>query len=60
MAKKMQNKKLNKEDHKKISDDVKNAKIGIGVSGTALAGAVVFIKKYGKQIYNISKNILKK
>jgi len=59
MEKKTQNKKLNKKDHKKISDGVKNAKIGIGCV-ELLITTKVFIKKYGGQFLNISKKVISK
>lgn len=57
MEKKIQNKKLNKDDHKKINKRAKYTKKGLA----ALAVATPFIiKKYSGQILNVSKKIILK
>lgn len=57
MEKKIQNKKLNKSDHKKINKCAKYTKKGLA----ALVVVTPFlIKKYGGQILNVSKNIILK
>ncbi len=47
--KRFQTQKLNKKDHKKIDDAVKNAKIGIGAGGVLLV-AVEAVTKLGPKV----------
>lgn len=50
-------KKLNKNDHSKINNNVKRAKVGLGIVGAA--GSVgIFLKRYGKDILNTAKNVI--
>ena len=52
-----QNKKPNKEDHKKVNQAAKNVKKGAGVLGVALfAGKMV--KDHGKDVINFAKNTI--
>lgn len=50
-------KKLNKNDHSKINNDVKRAKVGLGIVGAA-STVGLFIKRYGKDILNTAKNVI--
>lgn len=57
MEKKISNKKLNKNDHKKINMGAKYTKKGLAA---LVVATPFFIKKYGGQILNVSKNIILK
>lgn len=59
MEKKIQNKKLNKKDHKKINKGARYTKNGLLYAGAFLT-VKPFIKKYGGQILTVSKNIILK
>lgn len=52
-------KKLNKNDHKSINNNVKRAKVGLGIVGAA-SSVGLFIKRYGKDILNTAKNVVLK
>lgn len=55
---KFQNKRLNKEDHKKTEDAARGIKIG-GTLAAVAAGIGIAIKKYGiKPIIELAKNAL--
>ena len=57
MEKNIPNKKLNKNDHKKINKGAKYIKKGLAA---LVVAAPFLIKKYGGQILNVSKNIILK
>ena len=53
--KKFQKQKLNKDDHKKVDDTVKNVRNGIGIGGTLLAVGIAAAKFMPKVIKTITK-----
>lgn len=57
MGKRFQAKKLNKDDHKGVKDTAGFVKKGVGILGV-IAIVTPIIKKYGKDIVGISKNIV--
>ena len=57
MTKQFQNKKLNKDDHKEVKQAADGVKKILGVLGTVLI-AIPAIKKYGKEIPRIAKDII--
>lgn len=50
-------KKLSKNDHSKINNNVKRAKVGLGIAGAA-STVGIFMKRYGKDILNTAKNVI--
>ena len=57
MGKRFQAKKLNKDDHEGVKDTAGAVKKGVGALGV-ITLAVPMIKKYGKDIVGIAKNIV--
>ena len=57
MRKRFQAKKLNKDDHKDVKDTARAVKKSVGIA-SAFAIALPVIKKYGKDIVGIAKNIV--
>ena len=53
--KKFQKQKLNKDDHKKVDDTVKNVRNGIGIGGTLLVVGIAAAKFVPKVIKTITK-----
>lgn len=58
-SKRFQNKKLNKENNEQIKKAAKGLKRFVGVAG-AVAMATSVMKKYGKDILKVGKNIIYK
>lgn len=57
MSQRFQPKKLNKDDHKAVSESAEGLKMSIGIA--SFAGAVVALGvKYGKPALKIAKNII--
>ncbi|MBE7023190.1 MAG: 50S ribosomal protein L17 [Ruminococcaceae bacterium] len=57
MKKRYENKKLNKKDHKKMKDAAGGVKKGLALFSV---GTIIFagVKKYGKEIPKLAKNII--
>ena len=56
--KKFQNKRLNKEDHKKTEDTAKGIKAGVLGAGAA-AAAIAIIKAGPKKVFELAKAVIK-
>ena len=57
MAKRLQNDKINKDDHKGVGDAAKGVKAGVGIAGF-IAVAAPIVKKFGKPALMAAKKII--